>query len=139
MAAPKLGNVLETGLYVQDLAKARHFYETVMGLEPMFLDERLCAYPLGRGSVLLIFQQGTTNVPAPTPGGTIPPHEGSGQLHYAFAIAAADLDAWRRHLASFAVPIESEVTWPEGATSLYFRDPDQHLVELTTPGIWANY
>jgi catechol 2,3-dioxygenase-like lactoylglutathione lyase family enzyme len=31
------------------------------------------------------------------------------------------------------------VTWPLGGTSLYFRDPDGHLLELATPGIWAVY
>jgi catechol 2,3-dioxygenase-like lactoylglutathione lyase family enzyme len=36
--------------------------------------------------------------------------------------------------------------YPEGAchemrggTSLYFRDPDGHLVELATPGLWSIY
>ncbi len=26
-----------------------------------------------------------------------------------------------------------------GGTSLYFRDPDGHLLELVTPGIWSIY
>ena len=35
--------------------------------------------------------------------------------------------------------MESEVTWPQGGRSLYFRDPDGLLVELATPGLWRNY
>jgi hypothetical protein len=31
------------------------------------------------------------------------------------------------------------VVWPEGSTSIYFRDPDGHLLELVTPGLWPNY
>jgi len=31
------------------------------------------------------------------------------------------------------------VKWSRGGESLYFRDPDDHLVELATPGIWATY
>ncbi len=31
------------------------------------------------------------------------------------------------------------LTWPGGARSLYFRDPDAHLVELITPGFWSIY
>jgi catechol 2,3-dioxygenase-like lactoylglutathione lyase family enzyme len=73
-----------------------------------------------------------------TPGGWIPAHEGSGRLHFAFAVAAEDLAAWEAHLAGEGIEIESRVDWPRGR-SVYFRDPDQHLVELVTPGLWANY
>ena len=138
-AAPPLGNVLETGLYVADLDRSRDFYQTVLGLRPMLQDERLVAFPLGAGSVLLLFRKGTTERPAPTPGGTIPPHEGSGRLHYAFAVAPDALDSWRAWLARQGVAVESEVSWPRGGQSVYFRDPDGHLVELATPGLWDNY
>jgi catechol 2,3-dioxygenase-like lactoylglutathione lyase family enzyme len=37
------------------------------------------------------------------------------------------------------VSIEGEMKWPRGGTSLYFRDPDGHLVELATPGLWSIY
>jgi catechol 2,3-dioxygenase-like lactoylglutathione lyase family enzyme len=37
------------------------------------------------------------------------------------------------------VNIESRVKWPRGGESIYFRDPDDHLVELVTPGTWAIY
>jgi catechol 2,3-dioxygenase-like lactoylglutathione lyase family enzyme len=37
------------------------------------------------------------------------------------------------------VSIEGEMEWPRGGTSLYFRDPDGHLVELATPGLWSIY
>lgn len=26
-----------------------------------------------------------------------------------------------------------------GGCSVYFRDPDGHLLELATPGVWINY
>lgn len=134
-----LGKVLETSLYVGDMARARAFYEGVMGLEPMMQDSRLTAYPVGAGSVLLLFLQGSTGEPAATPGGVIPPHEGSGRLHYAFAISVDALQYWRDELSRHGVDIESEVSWPRGGRSLYFRDPDGNLVELATPGLWANY
>ncbi|WP_119153217.1 VOC family protein [Caldimonas tepidiphila] len=137
--APPLGGILETGLYVDDMERARAFYERVLGLRPMFVDARLAAYPVGPASVLLLFQRGTTEVPAPLPGGTIPPHDGPGRLHYAFAIAAVQLEPWRARLAAHGIAIEGEVRWPKGGHSLYFRDPDQHLVELATPGLWENY
>ncbi|BAI74679.1 glyoxalase/bleomycin resistance protein/dioxygenase (plasmid) [Azospirillum sp. B510] len=134
-----LNGVLETALYVDDLARARAFYEDIMGLRAMSLSERLAAYPVGPKSVLLLFQKGLTDQPLDTPGGTIPPHGGSGRLHYAFAIPAEQMDGWLDRLAGHGVAIESTVSWPRGARSLYFRDPDGNMVELVTPGLWANY
>jgi catechol 2,3-dioxygenase-like lactoylglutathione lyase family enzyme len=136
---PPIGGVLETGLYVADLGRARRFYEDVLGLRSMFSDARLAAYPMAPGSVLLLFQRGTTEAPADLPGGTIPPHDGQGRLHYALAIAADHLDAWTTHLAARGVALEGTVDWPKGSRSLYFRDPDGHLVELASPGLWRNY
>lgn len=121
------------------MGQAREFYESVMGMVPMMADARLTAYAAGPGSVLLLFQRGTTERPAATPGGTIPGHDGVGRLHYASSIAEEDLQAWREHLAGRKLRIESEVSWPKGATSVYFRDPDGNLVELATPGLWDNY
>ena len=137
-AAPPLQAVLETGLYVADLARARAFYETVMGLAPMLKDHRMAAYPVG-ASVLLLFDQHAMGRAEHPFGGTIPAHQGTGGAHHAFAIDASALPAWREHLAAHAVVLEGEVAWPKGAHSVYFRDPDQHLLELVTPGLWANY
>lgn len=138
-APPPLGRVLETSLYVRDPSRMCPFYEGVLGLEPMMQDERLTAYAVGPGSVLLLFRQGTTDEPATTPGGVIPSHDGSGRLHFAFSVATDALEAWRLHLAQHDVVIESEVNWPRGGCSIYFRDPEENLVELATPGLWRNY
>ncbi|GAC1035262.1 hypothetical protein thsps117_00190 [Pseudomonas sp. No.117] len=62
-----------------------------------------------------------------------------GCQHLALAITAAELDDWATHLAGAGVAIEERTQWPRGATSLYFRDPDGHLLELVTPGLWPNY
>lgn len=137
--APPLSRMLETGLYVDDLARAAAFYEGVLGLAPMRSDERFIAYPVA-DTVLLLFKRGTGDHELPLPfGGVIPPHDGAGRLHFAFAVAAGDLGPWRAHLAAHDVAIESEVHWPKGGTSLYFRDPDGNLAEIASPGLWANY
>jgi catechol 2,3-dioxygenase-like lactoylglutathione lyase family enzyme len=73
------------------------------------------------------------------PGGVIPPHGGEGRLHLAFAIAADSLDDWKDRLAGHGITIESVVLPERGGTSLYFRDPDGHLIELATPGLWPTY
>lgn len=136
---PALTSVLETALYVDDLARARAFYETVLGLKLLRADQRMCAFDVGGRSVLLLFVRGASNETMVLPSGTIPPHDGHGPLHMAFAIAAEDLTAWEQTLAAHAVVIEGQVTWPRGGRSLYFRDPDGHCLELATPGLWETY
>jgi catechol 2,3-dioxygenase-like lactoylglutathione lyase family enzyme len=136
---PKLGGILETALYTDDMVKARQFYEDVMELEPMFADERLCAYAVADRDVLLLFRRGTTHDPVTMPGGTIPGHDGSGPLHVAFAISRDELSAWEQRLAERNVAIEGRTDWRRGGHSIYFRDPDGHLLELATPGLWTVY
>ena len=139
--------LLETALYVDDVDRTCEFYERVLGLGPLVwatAGNEITKPPfrplhVPGGQVLLLFRKGSTTATAVLPGGTIPPHDGSGRLHLAFAISAVELEAWREHLQSHGVPIEGEVKWPRGGTSLYFRDPDGHLVELATPGLWSTF
>jgi len=136
---PKLNGVLETALYVDDVPRAQAFYETVLDLKPIFADQRLCALDVAGRSVLLLFRRGATVETVTMPGGTIPPHDGSGPLHIALAVPAEDLAAWEDRLAEKGVPIEGRTDWPRGGRSIYFRDPDGHLLELATPGLWPTY
>jgi catechol 2,3-dioxygenase-like lactoylglutathione lyase family enzyme len=138
-AAPKLDRVIETCLYVDDLERARAFYEDTLGLAVMTGDSRFRAYDVGGKSVLLLFRRGATLETVRLPGGTIPPHDGHGPLHVAFAVSAAELAAWEARLAHHEVAIEGRTEWPGGGRSVYFRDPDRHLIELATPGVWAIY
>lgn len=138
--APAVHGVVETALYVEDLPRAVAFYRDVLGLKPLVGDDvRFQAFDSGAQRVLLLFKRGATLEPTPVPGGVIPPHDGHGPQHIALAIDAADYDAWQARLAAGNVTVEEESSWPRGGRSLYFRDPDQHLVELVTPGIWPVY
>jgi catechol 2,3-dioxygenase-like lactoylglutathione lyase family enzyme len=136
---PRVGGLLETALYVSDLAASRAFYQRLFGFEAFFHDERMCALGVPGNGVLLLFRSGGSAKPGTTPAGTIPAHDGSGALHLAFAIPRGELQAWTAHLAAQDVAVESRVTWPRGGTSLYFRDPDGHSVEVATPGLWPNF
>ena len=138
-AAPKIAGVLETALYVENLNRAAAFYENVLGLKPVNKDQRFAGYVAGPRSVLLLFKRGSTRETVHMPGGTIPPHDGQGTLHVAFAIPTDELDAWEQHLKSHDIAIEGRTDWPRGGKSVYFRDPDDHLLELATPGLWPNY
>jgi catechol 2,3-dioxygenase-like lactoylglutathione lyase family enzyme len=136
---PKLSGVIETALYVDDLDRARAFYTDALGLEPLTSDARFLAFDVGGRNVLLLFRRGATLETVHLPGGTIPPHDGNGPIHAAFAIAADELPAWEKWLGEHDIAIEGRTDWPRGGKSIYFRDPDNHLLELVTPGVWAIY
>ena len=136
---PKLDGILETALYTDDIVKARLFYEDVLELKPIFSDDRLCAYGVAERSVLLLFRRGTTSDTVTIPGGTIPGHDGAGRLHVAFAVSRDELPEWEHRLAANHVEIEGRTDWSRGGHSIYFRDPDRHLLELATPGLWSVY
>jgi catechol 2,3-dioxygenase-like lactoylglutathione lyase family enzyme len=136
---PNLDRVLETALYVDDLKRAAGFYVDILGLRCLFGDHRLQAFAVGRHNVLLLFQRGASLETTHLPGGTIPPHDGHGPLHIAFAIAADELLVWEECLGQHDIAIEGRTHWPRGGQSIYFRDPDGHLLELATPGLWEIY
>ena len=136
---PTLDGILETALYTDDMDRARAFYEGVLGLKPIFSDNRLTAYGVAERSVLLIFRRGSATQTVTMPGGTIPGHDGAGPLHVAFAIGKDELARWELHLAASGIAIEGATNWSRGGRSIYFRDPDGHLLELATPGLWTVY
>jgi catechol 2,3-dioxygenase-like lactoylglutathione lyase family enzyme len=131
--------VIETCLYVDDLDRAAEFYQQTLGLKTLTYDSRFRAYDVGGQSVLLLFRRGATLDTVHMPGGTIPPHDGHGPLHLAFAIQLDMLREWEERLRDHGVAIEGRTDWSRGGHSIYFRDPDGHLIEFATPGLWAIY
>lgn len=136
---PRISGLLESALYVADMARATAFFTDVLGLKTMLTSDRLTAFDAGRQGVLLLFLNGASVADMPMDEGTIPGHDGSGPVHMAFAIDADDYEPWRRRLIDHGVAVRSEVTWSRGGRSLYFDDPDGHVLELATPGLWPNY
>src|SRR5580704_383496 len=130
---PKSEGILESSLYVNDVAESAQFYEKIFGFRVISdFGERGCAMQAGDRQVLLLFKKGGSREIAS-------PHDGDGELHVAFAIAASELVRWEAWLAENGVAVEEKRTWERGGTSVYFRDPDRHLLEIATPGVWANY
>jgi catechol 2,3-dioxygenase-like lactoylglutathione lyase family enzyme len=136
---PRISHQLEYAIYVEDLDRAEEFYRRVLGFETFLRDDRMVGLGVPGNSVLLLFRRGGSVEPSPTPTGDIPPHDAQGHQHLAFAIPVGELEAWEAHLQAEGVPLESRLTWPRGGVSLYFRDPDQHSVEVATPGLWPSY
>jgi len=136
---PNLLGILETALYVEEFERACPFYEQVLGLNSIYRDARLCAYDVAGRGVLLLFLRGASLETVHMPGGTIPPHDGDGPVHIAFSVVAGELAAWEERLKQADVDVEGRTKWPRGGKSIYFRDPDGHLLELATPGLWPGY
>ena len=130
---PKTDGILESSLYVSDVPRSVRFYQETLGFTVIReFGERGCAMHAGPRQVLLLFKKGASRTISS-------PHDGDGELHLAFAIAATELAPWESWLQERGIAIEEKRTWEEGGHSLYFRDPDRHLIELVTPGTWSVY
>lgn len=136
---PSLRGIIETSLYVADLERSVTFYRRLFDLPVLTADARLCAMSIGSQDVLLLFQQGASTQALHTDGGVIPGIDGRGPVHVGFAVEAAEFPEWERRLDEQGITIEGRMHWARGGESLYFRDPDGHLLELLTPGVWAVY
>ena len=130
---PKTEGILESSLYVADVARSIQFYERIFGFRVISdFEGRGCAMQAGNRQVLLLFKKdGSRTIQSP--------HGGDGELHLAFAIPATALTSWEAWLAENEIAVEEKRTWELGGQSLYFRDPDRHLMEVATPGVWSIY
>lgn len=140
-AAPPVLGTLESALYADDLAAAEAFYVGILGLTAFQRREgRHVFFRVGTGptQVLLVFNPAATREPpAPDARLPVPPHGADGPGHYCLAVAPQRLDDWRRYLEAAGVAIEADLRWPNGARSLYVRDPAGNSIELADPAIWA--
>ncbi|MDX5402149.1 MAG: VOC family protein, partial [Rhodobacterales bacterium] len=90
-----------------------------------------------RDGMLLLFDPiATADSPDAPPAPQVPPHGATGPGHVCFAIQPDELDLWRDSLTEAGIAIESEVIWPNGARSLYFRDPAGNSLELAARDLW---
>jgi catechol 2,3-dioxygenase-like lactoylglutathione lyase family enzyme len=130
---PKTEGILESSLYVEDVAQSARFYEKIFGFRVISdFGQRGCAMDAGTRQVLLLFEKSGSRAMQT-------PHYGDGELHVAFAIRAEELTAWEDWLAENGIAVEEKRTWDLGGQSIYFRDPDRHLIEIATPGVWSIY
>ena len=130
---PKTEGILESSLYVDDMPRSVQFYEKIFGFRVISdFGARGCAMDAGNRHVLLLFKKrGSLEMTTP--------HDGDGELHLAFAISAGELASWEAWLEKNGIAVEEKRFWELGGCSLYFRDPDRHLLEVATPGVWSIY
>ncbi|WP_299843381.1 VOC family protein [uncultured Roseovarius sp.] len=134
--APAPTSALEAALYVDDLKAAQHFYGTLLGLEEIACVEGRHVFFRVGATILLIFDPrvtvtGSDNADLPVPG-----HGAYGHGHFCFACEAAELAAWHDRLIALKIPIEADFHWPNGARSIYFRDPAGNSLEMAEPRLW---
>jgi catechol 2,3-dioxygenase-like lactoylglutathione lyase family enzyme len=133
----KPASVLETALYVDDLARAESFYGGTLGLELITkVDGRHAFFRCGAG-VLLLFNAEATRIPFNDPSMPVPTHGSTGAGHVCFRASFEEMDDWKAHLGRNGVAIEADFLWPNGARSIYFRDPAGNSLEFGEPKIWG--
>ena len=129
--------ILESALYVTDLAAAEAFYGEVLGLSRIAGAEgRHVFFRCGQG-VLLLFNAEATRQPPPASGLPVPPHGTHGQGHLCFAASVGEIAGWKAALERKGVAVEADFEWPMGGRSIYFRDPSGNSLEFAEPRIWG--
>ncbi|MFS2178862.1 catechol 2,3-dioxygenase-like lactoylglutathione lyase family enzyme [Rhizobium pisi] len=134
---PMLEGMLETALYARNLDEAETFYENVLGLEKITRAGNRHVFFLCGPGVLLIFNPEETVKPPAPDALQVPPHGMTGEGHACFRVSGRNIDAIAARLTAAGVAIESEVRWPNGGRSIYFRDPAGNSLECAEPKIWG--
>ena len=124
--------IKETCLYINDLERARAFYEGKLGLEVIGHMPGKHIFFRAGSSVLLCFnpEDSKTKVSPPA-------HFGGGKQHFAFEILEVDYELAKDEMRSKGIQITDEVTWKSGAKSFYFEDPEGNVLEIVPErAIW---
>lgn len=138
MSAPPILGTLESSLYAQDLDAAEAFYAGTLGLAVVLRQPGRHVFFRTGSSILLVFDPAATaaapNADSRLP---VPGHGATGPGHFCFSVARDEMDRWRSHLTAAGVPIEADFHWPNGARSIYVRDPAGNSVEFAEPALWV--
>ncbi|KAJ9215121.1 hypothetical protein DTO166G4_3199 [Paecilomyces variotii] len=156
---PPLSHILETCIYARDLSASVEFYKGIFNIKPFLETPRMSGFSLGQ-TTLLLFQIGSTHEDVHLQNGTIPGHgptetirhslltpsdtptEKNPKLKQHFCLAVnnpEDVDRWDEHLRNKGVNVTARMKWERGGRSIYFEDPDGHVGEIASRGLWAHY
>ena len=115
--------LLHAGLLVSNLARAKTFYESVLGLSPSPHRPELPYpgewYDLGGGQQLHLMQ-----LPNPDAGSTRPEHGGRDRH---IALAVTDMAALKSRIEAAGVKYTASKS---GRAALFCRDPDMNTLEF---------
>lgn len=130
--SPKVDRLDHLVLTVADIAATVAFYETVLGMTAE-------QFTVANGSVRWAMKFGTQKINLHQAGAEFDPKSnrptpGSSDLCF---LTQTGLDVWTSYLSEMNIAIEEGPVARTGATgpitSLYLRDPDQNLIEISVP------
>lgn len=125
--------IKETCLYVKNLDETKKFYHEKLGLEVIdFVKDRHVFFRVGTSVLLCFIPESTQNEKL------LPTHYAKGQIHLAFEVPKKNYESMKSKILSLNIAIEHEQRWQSHYRSFYFRDPDNHLLEIVQEGMWNN-
>jgi catechol 2,3-dioxygenase-like lactoylglutathione lyase family enzyme len=125
--------IVETCVYFPDLDKMKEFYQEKLGLELLSEKEnRHLFFRVGESMLLVFNPKVTMNEKDAFHGGLSPPT----MIHFAFQVDKNDFRLAKQNILNKNIRVEKEITWSNGAQSVYFRDPAGNLVEIITGDAW---
>jgi catechol 2,3-dioxygenase-like lactoylglutathione lyase family enzyme len=128
----KFLKIKETCLYLDDLERAKDFYNGVLGLSIINYEPEKHIFFRAGASVLLCFNPQDSKRKKSPPG-----HFGGGKQHFAFEVDNDQYENCKRELLSKKIAIIDEVTWKPGIKSFYFEDPEGNVLEVVPEkGFW---
>ena len=134
----RVSGVIETTLCCRDLAAAETFYRKILNFDVFAKEEGRHLFLRCGNSMLLLFNPEHTSVTVTEVDDIpIPLHGTTGAGHVAFRANEDEIEHWKQRLGEHGVEIESDVVWPEGGRSIFFRDPSGNCLEFTTPRTWG--
>ncbi len=119
---PEIRNLDHVGIHVADVPTSHAFYRDVLQLESLPRPE--LGFP---GAWLRIGTAQELHLIGKNSNPDTPPAE----RHFAVTVDSAA--AWADRLREFEIPFEGPNPRPDGATQIFLRDPDGHVIELLEP------
>ncbi|MCP4182274.1 MAG: glyoxalase/bleomycin resistance/extradiol dioxygenase family protein [Hyphomicrobiales bacterium] len=132
-----LAGVLETAIYADDLEQAKAFYGGLPSLEGVRAKENCNVFYSCGATVVLIFDPVITKLQTLDARLPVPPRRTIGTSHICFSAPGNQIDKRKTLLQKSDIQIESEITWHNGARSVYFRDPAGNSLEFAQPRLWG--
>ncbi len=123
--------IKETCLYVNNLDESEDFYVNKLGFTMIDKKEGRHLFFRVGNEVLLCFNPEITKNDK-----QLPPHFAKGEQHVAFEVPIEDYDATKQKLQQLGILVIHEETWHSNIKSFYFKDPDNHLLEVVGEGLW---